>query len=146
MLCEELMTRDPKCCVPGDSAMRAARMMKIEDVGSLPVCSSQDRKRLVGIITDRDLCMQIVAEGRDPNRMDVESCMTREPVTCRTDEDLETALDRMEANQIRRIPVVDAQGNLAGIIAQADIATRARSPQKTAEVVAEISRPSAGNS
>ena len=146
MLCEELMTKDPKCCAPSDSAMRVARMMKIENVGSLPVCTSHDSKRLVGIVTDRDLCMQIVAEGRDPNRMDAESCMTREPVTCRTDEDLETALDRMEGNQIRRIPVVDARGNLAGIIAQADVATRARSPQKTAEVVAEISRPSGANS
>ena len=96
-------------------------------------------------MTDRDLCLEIVAEGRDPNRTTVETCMTREPVTCRADEDLETALDRMEANQIRRIPVVDRSGMLVGIIAQADIATRARSPQKTAEVVAVISRPSAGN-
>ena len=145
MLCEELMTRNPKCCVPSDTAIRVARMMKIEDVGSLPVCSSPDSKRLVGIVTDRDLCLEIVAEGLDPNSTTVESCMTREPVTCRADEDLETALDRMEANQIRRIPVVDSRGTLVGIIAQADIATRARSPQKTAEVVAEISRPSAGN-
>jgi CBS domain-containing protein len=145
MLCEELMTRNPKCCAPGDSAVRVARMMKIEDVGSLPVCSSHESKRLVGIVTDRDLCMEIVAEGRDPNGITIESCMTREPVTCRSDEELDTALDRMEANQIRRIPVVDSRGMLAGIISQADIATRARSPQKTAEVVAEISRPSAGN-
>jgi CBS domain-containing protein len=145
MLCEELMTRNPKCCVPGDSAVRVARMMKIEDVGSLPVCSSHESKRLVGIVTDRDLCMEIVAEGRDPNGITVETCMTREPITCRGDEELEAALDRMEANQIRRIPVVDSRGMLAGIISQADIATRARSPQKTAEMVAEISRPSAGN-
>jgi CBS domain-containing protein len=145
MLCEELMTRSPKCCVPGDTAIRVARMMKIEDVGSMPVCSSPDSKRLVGIVTDRDLCLEIVAEGLDPNSTTIESFMTREPVTCRADEDLESALDRMEANQIRRIPVVDSRGTLVGIIAQADIATRARSPQKTGEVVAEISRPSAGN-
>ena len=145
MLCEELMTKDPKCCVPSDTAVRVARMMKIEDVGSLPVCSSSESRRLIGIVTDRDLCMQIVAEGRDPNHTTVESCMTRDPITCRVDEDLETALDRMEANQIRRIPVVDRFGMLAGIIAQADIATRARSPQRIAEMVEEISRPSAGN-
>jgi CBS domain-containing protein len=145
MLCEELMTRNPKCCVPSDTAMRVARMMKIEDVGSMPVCSSADSKRLVGIVTDRDLCLEIVAEGLDAKSTTIESFMTREPVTCRTDEDLDTALDRMESNQIRRLPVVDSRGALVGIIAQADIATRARSPQKTGEVVAEISRPSAGN-
>jgi CBS domain-containing protein len=145
MLCEELMTRNPKCCAPSDSAVRAARMMKIEDVGSLPVCSSQESKRLVGIVTDRDLCLEIVAEGRDPNTVTVEAIMTREPVTCRTDEDLETALDRMEANQVRRIPVVDRNGMLAGIISQADIATRLGSPSRAAEVVEEISRPSGGN-
>lgn len=142
MQCEELMTRNPKCCAPGDTAMRVARMMRIEDVGSLPVCSSPESKRLVGIVTDRDFCLEIVAEGRDPNSTTVETCMTREPVTCRADEDLETALDRMEAHQVRRIPVVDERGMLVGIISQADIATRARSPEKTAEVVAEISRPS----
>jgi CBS domain-containing protein len=145
MLCEELMTQNPKCCAPTDTAVRVARMMKIEDVGSLPVCSSGESRRLIGIVTDRDLCMEIVAEGRDPNRTTIEICMTRDPITCRTDEDLETALDRMEANQIRRIPVVDRFGMLAGIISQADIATRARSPERTAEVVEEISRPSAGN-
>jgi len=145
MTCEELMTRSPKCCVPSDSAVRAARMMKIEDVGSLPVCSDEHSRRLVGIITDRDLCLEIVAEGRDPNSITVDACMTREPVTCRIDEELESALDRMEANQIRRIPVVDASGMLAGIISQADIATRLGSPRRTAEMVEEISRPSTGN-
>jgi CBS domain-containing protein len=145
MHCEELMTQNPKCCAPTDTAVRVARMMKIEDVGSLPVCSSSDSRRLVGIVTDRDLSMEVVAEGRDPNRTTVEICMTRDPITCRVDEDLEIALDRMEANQIRRIPVVDRFGMLVGIIAQADIATKARSPQKVAQVVEEISRPSAGN-
>jgi CBS domain-containing protein len=144
MLCEELMTQTPKCCAPTDTAARVARMMKIEDVGSLPVCSSGESRRLIGIVTDRDLCLEIVAEGRDPIRTTIEMCMTRDPVTCRLDEDVEVALDRMEANQVRRIPVVDRFGMLAGIISQADVATRARSPQRTAEVVQEISRPSAG--
>jgi CBS domain-containing protein len=145
MTCEEIMTRNPKCCVPSDISVRAARMMKIEDVGSLPVCTEHESGRLVGIVTDRDLCMEVVAEGRDPNRVTVDACMTREPVTCRVDEDLETALDRMEANQIRRIPIVDRSGMLVGIIAQADIATRVNRPERTAEVVEEISRPSTGN-
>jgi len=116
--------------------------MKIEDVGSLPVCGSWDSRRLVGIVTDRDLALNVVAEGRDPNSTRIESIMTREPYTCREDEDLKTALERMEDNQVRRIPVVDRNGMLTGIISQADIATRVRSREKTAEMVAEISRPS----
>jgi len=136
------MTPNPKCCLPSDNAVQAARLMKIEDVGSLPVCGSGDSRRLVGIVTDRDLALNVVAEGRDPNSTRIESIMTREPYTCREDEDLKTALERMEDNQVRRIPVVDRNGMLTGIISQADIATRVRSREKTAEMVAEISRPS----
>ena len=145
MTCEEIMTRNPKCCTPDDSAVRAARIMKIEDVGSVPVCSKSDSSRVAGIVTDRDLCLEIVAEARDPNGVTVEACMTRDPVTCRVDDSMESALSRMEANQIRRIPVLDRSGMLVGIIAQADIATRVRSAKKTAEVVEEISRPSGAN-
>lgn len=140
MKCEELMTRDPKCCTPDDTAQRVARMMQIEDVGVIPVCSSSDSKRLVGIVTDRDLCLEIVAAGRDAQSTKVESCMTRDPVTCRPDEDLDTALRRMEARQIRRIPVVDNGGMLVGIISQADIASQ--SHDKAAELVHEVSQPS----
>jgi CBS domain-containing protein len=142
MLCRELMTEDPKCCTPSDSAMRVARMMQIEDVGAIPVCSDGDGRRLVGIITDRDLCLEIVASGRDPLTTPVETCMSRDLVTCRTDEPLETALHRMEAHQIRRIPVVDDSGMLVGIISQADIATRMRNENQTAEFVEGVSRPS----
>lgn len=140
MLCQDVMTANPRCCTPDDSASRAAKMMKVEDVGVMPVCSGHHSKRLVGIITDRDLCLEIVAEGRDPLNTRVEKCMTREPVTCRIDEDLDTALRRMEGNQIRRIPVVDQNGMLVGIISQADIATRTKNEEKTAELVQEVSR------
>jgi CBS domain-containing protein len=142
MLCEEVMTKDPKCCIPTDSAVRAAKLMKTEDVGSIPVCGSRESRRLVGIVTDRDLAIQIVAEARDPNSTRVEAVMSRDPITCRPDEDLQTALQRMESNQVRRIPVVDGNGVVVGIISQADIATRSRNPEKTAEVVEEISRSS----
>jgi CBS domain-containing protein len=141
MTCEQVMTRNPQCCVGSDTATRVAKIMKIEDVGAVPVCGGRDSKRLVGIVTDRDLAIQVVAEGRDPSTTRVQDIMTRDPFTCRIDEDLETALQRMESNQIRRIPVVDQNGMLAGIIALADIAIRSRSADKTAAVVAEISRP-----
>jgi CBS domain-containing protein len=142
MTCEQVMTRNPQCCAPTDSATRVAKIMKIEDVGSVPVCGGRGSRRLMGIVTDRDLAIQIVADGRDPHTTAVQDIMTREPYTCRVDEDLETAIDRMESNQIRRIPVVDADGALAGIISQADIAIRGQDRDRTAEVVEEISRPS----
>lgn len=140
MKCVDLMTRNPKCCAPDDTAVQAAKLMRIQDVGAIPVCGGSGR-RLVGIITDRDLALQVVAEGADPNRVRVENIMSREPITCREDEDLQTALARMETNQIRRIPVLDSQGLLTGIIAQADIATRSENREETAEMVAEVSRP-----
>src|SRR5205814_1707397 len=100
MRCEEVMTTNPKCCEPSDSAARAAKLRKIEDVGSIPVCEDGSR-RLVGIVTDRDLAIQVVAEGRDPNRTELRAIMTREPFTCRPDENMEIALDRMETHQVR---------------------------------------------
>jgi CBS domain-containing protein len=135
------MTKNPQCCVSTDTATRIAKIMKIEDVGAVPVCGGRDSRRLVGIVTDRDLAIQVVAEGRDAANTRVQDIMTREPITCRVDEDLDTAIQRMESNQIRRIPVVDQNGMLAGIISQADIAIRSRSAEKTAAVVAHISRP-----
>jgi len=142
MICRDLMTKDPKCCAPSDSAVDAAKLMMREDVGAVPVCSGSDRRRLVGIVTDRDLALHVVAEALDPNSVQIENVMSWDPVTCREDEDLDTALLRMENSQIRRIPVVDRQGLLVGIISQADVATRSRSDEKTAEMVAEVSRPS----
>jgi CBS domain-containing protein len=141
MTCAQVMTREPKCCIPSDPVSRVAKIMKIEDVGSLPVCSSRDSRRLVGIVTDRDLALQVVAEDLDAGNTTVADVMSEEPVTCRMDEDVEIALGRMEANQVRRIPVVDEDGALIGIIAQADVATRVQNAQKTAEVVSEISQP-----
>lgn len=142
MTCEQVMTKNPKCCVPTDSVARVAKLMKIEDVGSIPVCGSRTSRRLVGIVTDRDLTVNVVAEECDPATTTVEDVMTRDPLTCRFDEDLQSAVRRMESNQIRRIPVVDNNGELIGIISQADIATRTHDASQKAQVVEEISKPS----
>jgi CBS domain-containing protein len=141
MTCEQVMTKNPQCCLGSDSAVRAAKIMKIEDVGAVPVCGSRDSRRLIGIITDRDIAIHLVADGRDPHTTKVQDIMTREPFTCRIDEDLEAAIQRMESNQVRRIPVVDQAGMMVGIISQADIALRSHSAEATARVVGEISRP-----
>ena len=99
-------------------------------------------KKLVGVVTDRDLALKVVAEGKNSNRILAQDIMTRQPVTCRGEEELQSALDAMERNQVRRIPVVDESQQLIGIIAQADVAIRGGQPERTAQVVVEISRPS----
>ena len=142
MKCKDVMTKAPTCCVPTDSVNRVAKVMKTEDVGSLPVCESRENRKLVGIVTDRDLALHVVAEGRDANTTRVQDVMTRDPFTCQPEDDLQDALDAMQTRQVRRIPVVDRGGQLIGIIAQADIATRAGKPEKTAETVEGISKPS----
>ena len=141
MTCEDLMTKEPVWCVPNDSAARVAKVMKTEDVGSIPICDSRHNRKLVGIITDRDLALYV---GRPLfARLEAgQSVMTREPFTCKPEDDLQNALYAMQRHQVRRIPVVDGNGQLLGIIAQADIATRGEEPKKTAETVEKISRPS----
>jgi len=141
MICADVMTKDPACCVPTDTASRVAKIMKTEDVGSVPVCESRQSRKLIGIITDRDLTLHVVAEGRDANGTLIQDVMTRAPVACSPEDDIQKALDAMQSRQVRRVPVVDRSGQLVGIIAQADIATRARESEKTAETVQEISKP-----
>ena len=112
---------------------------KDEDVGPVPVVADQQTKRLLGIVTDRDLAVKVVADARQIAGVKVEEVMTRNPVTCYADDDLQEAIDAMEEHQVRRIPIVDDDGRIVGIIAQADVATRINEPDQTAEVVAEIS-------
>jgi CBS domain-containing protein len=140
MKCNEIMTKDPTCCLPGDTVDQAAQLMKDEDVGSVPVVADQTTKRVLGIVTDRDLAVKVVAEARQIAAVKVEEVMTRNPVTCHEDDDLQKAIDSMEKHQVRRIPVVDDNNRIIGIIAQADIAIRAHEPETTAEVVEEISK------
>lgn len=138
MTCGELMTRNPSFCLPDDGADRAARLMKTGDVGSIPVVADGKDRKVVGIVTDRDLAMAIVAEGKDAKTVKVRDVMTRDPVTCREDDDVQDALDLMAENQVRRIPIVDGDAALVGIIAQADIATRLEESD-TGALVEEIS-------
>jgi CBS domain-containing protein len=141
MKCNEIMTKDPVCCLPVNTVDMVAQLMKDEDVGPIPVVSDYKTKRLLGIVTDRDLALKIVAMGRYFPGIKVEEVMTRNPVTCRDDDDLRKAVQYMEQYRVRRIPVVDKDNRILGIIAQADIATRVNQPQKIAEMVGEISRP-----
>jgi CBS domain-containing protein len=127
--------------VPADeSVVQAARLMKSHNVGSIPVIQNELTRTLVGIVTDRDLALGVVAEGMDPRKATVEEVMTRKVVVCYPDDSLQVALNAMADHQLRRIPVVDYDNRIVGIIAQADIATRINEPEKTAAVVKEISQ------
>jgi CBS domain-containing protein len=134
------MTRDPVSCVPGDTVIRVAQIMKQQDVGSVPVVDGESR-RLVGIVTDRDLVVKVLAEGRSTDAATVEAAMTRNPASCRETEDVDRAVKLMGDRQVRRMPIVDGDGRLVGIIAQADVATRVNRDQKTGELVEAISEP-----
>lgn len=140
--CGEVMTRDVVSCVPFDSVAQAADMMRRHDVGSLPVVDSPETRRLVGIVTDRDLVTKIVAGGRPVERSTVADAMTSSPVTCREDDDVERAVSLMSEHRVRRMPIVSQDGRLAGIIAQADIATRLNRDGSTGDLVEAISEPS----
>ncbi|HXQ34560.1 MAG TPA: CBS domain-containing protein [Anaerolineales bacterium] len=138
--CNEVMTNNPVCCLPNDSVAKAAGLMKSQDIGSIPVIENEQTKKLVGIVTDRDLALKVVAQGGDPKTTKVEAVMTHNVVTCRAGDDLQKALDAMAEHQLRRIPVVNNDNKIVGIIAQADVATRVDQPEKTAEMVKEISQ------
>lgn len=138
--CSDVMTKDLTCCLPKDTAQTAAQAMKSKDIGAVPVVDSQETRKLVGIITDRDLALKVVAGGLDARQTSVEGIMSRKLVMCNLQDDLQRALDAMAHSQLRRIPVVDDQGRLAGIIAQADVATRLEQPEATGKVVAQISK------
>jgi CBS domain-containing protein len=134
------MTKNPTCCLPDDMVVRVAQMMSRENIGSIPVIDNKKTKKLVGIVTDRDLALRVVAEGQDAKTTKVDSVMTHKVITCRADDDLQVALDAMSVHQLRRIPVVDDKDQILGIIAQADMATRIDQPEKVAELVKDISQ------
>ena len=142
--CGEVMTKNPVFCLADDNVETAAGVMKEEQVGPVPIVENEDSLKVIGIVTDRDLVLRVLAEKRDPKKTTLGEVMTKKLVSCKESDDLESAMKAMSDHQIRRIPVVDGKNRLVGIIALADLATRAEEPEKTAEVVEEISEPTSG--
>lgn len=141
MQVREIMTREPGCCTPETKVQDVARLMVEHDCGAIPVVESSSSKRPVGVITDRDITVRVVAEGRDPARTTARECISSPVVTVTPETDIGSCCQILEQHQIRRVPVVDERGQICGMIAQADIATFA-SERDTAEVVRSISQPS----
>ena len=119
----EVMTDSPRCVTPETPVAEAARLMKSENVGSLPILEGE---MVTGIVTDRDIVLNAVAEGKNPSGMPVREVASRELVKINAGDDLSNALQLMANEQVRRLPVVDDNGKLVGILAQADIAREAK--------------------
>ena len=130
----DAMTASPTAIASDKTVIDAARTMTTENVGSLPVVEEQ---KLVGMITDRDLVTNVLAKDLDPNKVPVAEVATQDPVSISPDESLDTALERMAEEQVRRLPVVE-DGRLVGILAQADV-SRTAQPESTGRMVEKIS-------
>jgi CBS domain-containing protein len=142
MKIKHVMTKDPTCCVPSDTVQRAASIMRDQNAGVVPVIENEQSQKIVGVVTDRDLCMNVVAEGRDPRTTQVHESMTTTVVSCASQDSIEKATELMRENQIRRIPVVDEQRRLVGIISMADIVGRANvRTVETHETLKTVSAP-----
>jgi CBS domain-containing protein len=136
------MTPDPASCTPDSTAQEAATLMRDNDCGSIPVVDPGSKKTLVGTVTDRDLAVRGLAEGKGPDTL-VRELMTPSPVTCGPEDEVEIVREVMVARLVRRVPVVDEHGGLVGIVAQADIAREdgAASDQEVGRIVEAISDP-----
>jgi CBS domain-containing protein len=122
MQVKKIMTKDPICCIPQDTALDAAWLLKKHGVGALPVVTGQTTRRLVGMVTDRDLCLDVLSRNSEPYQVTVARSMTRHPVTCHPEDSLETCAEIMTKYHVRRVPVVDANGACVGIITVTDLA------------------------
>jgi CBS domain-containing protein len=131
----EIMTGSAECARFGESIADVARKMRDLDVGALPICGSDDR--LHGMITDRDIVVTCVADGRDPGSIDVEEFSSPKPVTIGADDSVDEALSTMAEHGVRRLPVIDGH-DLVGMLTQADVA-RNLSDDQIGDLVKAIS-------
>ncbi len=132
----DVMTSDPRSVEPSTTVADAAQLLKSQDVGSLPIVEDG---RLLGMLTDRDIVLRVVAEGKDPQATHVGDVASRALVTVDPQQSLEEALRLMAKHQVRRLPVVEEDGRLVGIVAQADVATTG-DERRVGETVEQISQ------
>lgn len=137
MKVEQIMTTNVQCCSGTDSIQKAAQTMQNHNCGSVPVC---DNKKVIGVITDRDIVLKGVAKGKFDCR--IEDCMSNQVVTATPDTDVHEAADMMAKHQIRRLPIVNASGELCGIVAIGDLATVDIHINEAGDALSKISVPS----
>ena len=144
MKIKEIMTASPACCTPETSLREVAAMFVDHDCGAIPVVDNLETRRPIGIVTDRDIACRTVAKGLNALELTARDCMSSPSVTVKEDASLDEAIQLMEDNKVRRLPVVDERGRCIGVVAQADIALSA-GKGKTAEVLKEISQPASSS-
>lgn len=144
MKISELMTKDPCTVSPDTPVSEAARLMKEQDVGIVPVIErvggAETRGRLVGVITDRDIAVRHVAEGRSSDAP-VRDVMSGGVRSASPDDTVETVLELMASEQVRRVPIVDERGSLVGVVSQADLLLKVKDDRKVEKTVEQISQP-----
>jgi CBS domain-containing protein len=138
MQIKEIMTANPACCTASDTLRDVARLMVEKNCGAIPIIQDQKSRKPIGILTDRDITCRAVANGKNPLDLTARDLMTQPVLTLTPETSVEECCRLMEANQIRRMPVVDASGGCCGIVAQADVA-RMASEREIAELVKDVS-------
>lgn len=142
MKVRDIMTGQPSSLTPDSTAREAAQLMKDMDTGVIPIVESSTSQKLVGIITDRDIAIRCVAEGRDGSSRISDVMSSGKLATCGPTDDVDRVMETMSREQVRRIPIVDERGALVGIVAQADIVRKA-DDKKAEHTVESISQPGA---
>jgi CBS domain-containing protein len=140
MKIQDIMSADPSTVTPDTPITEAARLMKEHNVGMLPVVENEGSRRLVGVVTDRDITIRHVAEGHLSD-CPVREAMTDNVSTCTADENVDKVMTLMAQEQVRRIPIVDERGDLVGVVSQADIVLEAGDERKAESTIEQISRP-----
>lgn len=138
MTVQSVMTTNPACCTPMTSLRDVAKLMLDNDCGQIPVIDDVTSHRPVGVITDRDITVRMVANGQNPLEAVAGECMSTPCITVTSDTTLRECCEVMEASKIRRVPVVDSTGRICGIVSLADVA-RCADDAETVEVVKEVS-------
>lgn len=141
MLVRDIMTPDPVACIPGDRVTTASKIMVDRDCGAVPVVDPQQCRRVIGILTDRDIVCRVVAREKNPIITGVRDCMTSSVWTVRPNDTVDEVVRLMEEKKIRRVPVVEDGGILVGIVATADLARMLEDDQVLGEVLEEVSEP-----
>jgi CBS domain-containing protein len=138
MTVNEIMTTQPETCAPGTTLQQVAQLMVQHDCGEIPVCDENGKP--IGVVTDRDIVCRAIATGKNPSRLTALDCMSFPVVATTPDVSVEDCALLMKAHQVRRLPVLDENGNCCGMVSQADLATKG--PERaTLEVVARVSAP-----
>ena len=142
MKAKDIMTQNPRVVTPETPVQEAARLMRTEDTGVLPVVESEGSRRLIGVITDRDITLRVVADGMTSAQ--VRDAMSSNPKSCRPDDNVKDVMRAMSDAQVRRIPIVDDGGMVVGIVSQADVVLEADG-RKVEKAIEAISQPGANS-